>query len=132
MMTLMFLQQYSGINAILFYLQAIFDKAGTEISTGLQATIVSLDQVFIYFQRSRPRRASSWSHRSLLRKVLATGLSMFIVDRFGRKILLIISDAIMAVSILALGIYFYLDANIEVICDDTSEGTTARIIGKNI
>lgn len=59
MMTLMFLQQYSGINAILFYLQAIFDKAGTEISTGLQATIVSLDQVFIYFQRSRPRRASS-------------------------------------------------------------------------
>ena len=47
---------------------------------------------------------------------------MFIVDRFGRKILLIISDAIMAVSILALGIYFYLDANREVICADLGGG----------
>ena len=67
--------------------QDIFAKAGTDISPGLQASIVSLVQV------------------------LSTGLSMIMVDKFGRKILLIISDAIMAVAIFALGTYFYLDAD---------------------
>lgn len=44
-------------------------------------------------------------------QVLAVALSGMLVDRFGRKILLVASDATMCVSILALGVYFYLDDN---------------------
>ena len=83
--TLHFPSQFSGINAVLFYLTDIFKKADTGLSEGLSATIVTLVQV------------------------IATGIAALIVDRFGRKILLIISDAAMCVSILGLGIFFYFD-----------------------
>ena len=42
---LMMIQQWSGVNAVNFYLGDIFLKAGTGISPGLQATLVSLCQV---------------------------------------------------------------------------------------
>ncbi len=47
MIALMFFQQYSGINAVLFYLTDIFIKADVGISSGLSATIVSLVQVIL-------------------------------------------------------------------------------------
>ena len=46
-------------------------------------------------------------------QVISTGIAILIVDKFGRKILLVFSDAAMSVSIIALGIYFYLDENRE-------------------
>jgi len=45
--------------------------------------------------------------------VLATGLAVLLVDRYGRKILLMLSGGIMAVSITALGVYFYMKENKE-------------------
>ena len=45
-MALMFFQQFSGINAVIFYLQNIFNAAGTEIDPpGMSAFIVVLVQV---------------------------------------------------------------------------------------
>ena len=45
MLALMFFQQYSGINAVLFYLTDIFIKAGSSLDPGLAATLVSIMQV---------------------------------------------------------------------------------------
>jgi hypothetical protein len=45
-MALMFFQQFSGINAVIFYLQDIFDASGTDMELpGLSAFIVCLVQV---------------------------------------------------------------------------------------
>jgi hypothetical protein len=41
-------------------------------------------------------------------QVLSTGVAVLLVDRFGRKILLTSSAVLQAVSIVALGVYFYL------------------------
>ncbi len=88
MLFIMFFQQFSGINNILFNLTDVFDAADTGLGAGMQATIVALVQV------------------------LATGVAVVLVDRLGRKILLIASAALMTVSIIALGVYFNLEENI--------------------
>merc|ERR1711997_1198442 len=43
---LMFFQQFSGINEVLFYLTKIFGKAGSDMDLGLSGFIVTLVQVF--------------------------------------------------------------------------------------
>lgn len=83
-MGLMFFQQVSGINAVIFYTNAIFDAANTGIEPGLATIIIGVMQV------------------------VATFVSTIIVDRAGRRILLLISDSVMALCTLALGIYFYM------------------------
>lgn len=45
MLALMFFQQYSGINAVLFNLTYIFKAANTGLSEGLSATLVTVVQV---------------------------------------------------------------------------------------
>ena len=42
---LMFFQQFSGINEVLFYLSTIFEKAGSDLDPGLSSFIVTLMQV---------------------------------------------------------------------------------------
>ena len=42
---LMFFQQFSGINAVLFYLAPIFEKAGSDLDVGLSSFIVTMMQV---------------------------------------------------------------------------------------
>ncbi|KAG5684032.1 hypothetical protein PVAND_013285 [Polypedilum vanderplanki] len=86
---LMFFQQVSGINAVIFYTNTIFDAANTGIEPALATIIIGVMQV------------------------IATFVSTMIVDRAGRRILLLISDSIMALCTLALGIYFYLQAQNE-------------------
>ena len=44
-MGLMFFQQFSGINAVIFYLQYIFYKAGSSMDPGLSSFFVTLSQV---------------------------------------------------------------------------------------
>eukprot|EP00095_Tigriopus_kingsejongensis_P000011 snap_masked-scaffold342_size201858-processed-gene-1.5 protein:Tk00011 transcript:snap_masked-scaffold342_size201858-processed-gene-1.5-mRNA-1 annotation:"nad-dependent protein deacetylase sirtuin-2" len=100
MLGLMFFQQFSGINAVLFNLTEIFIKSHSSMDPGVAATLVAVVQF------------------------VATGIAVLIVERFGRKILLIISDALMCVSILALGVFFYLDENKTVECPGEGPGFT--------
>lgn len=81
---LMFFQQMSGVNAVIFYTSNIFKAAGTTIPNGLATIIVGVCQV------------------------VATFVSSLVIDKLGRKILLLFSDCVMAVGTLILGLYFTL------------------------
>ncbi|XP_063992356.1 facilitated trehalose transporter Tret1-like [Diachasmimorpha longicaudata] len=78
-------QQLSGINAVIFYTVTIFEAAGSKMSSDLAAIIVALVQF------------------------LMSGVAAIIVDRAGRKPLLILSSTLMGISLIALGIYFKLN-----------------------
>jgi len=82
--TLLIFQQVSGIDSIIFYTVSIFHSAGSQIDDHLATIIVGLVQLVANF------------------------LSLFIVDRAGRKPLLIASGAIMCAALSALGTHFYL------------------------
>lgn len=49
-------------------------------------------------------------------QVVGTGIAVAIVEKFGRKILLFVSDLFMCISILLLGVFFYLKENSTVTC----------------
>lgn len=81
---LMFFQQMSGVNAVIFYTGDIFNSAGSTLESSTATIIVGVTQV------------------------LATFVSSVTVDRFGRKILLLGSIFFMMLSGLVLGIFFTL------------------------
>ncbi|XP_026199472.1 solute carrier family 2, facilitated glucose transporter member 8 [Anabas testudineus] len=80
---LMIFQQMSGINAIMFYAETIFEEAHFKESD-LASVIVGLIQVVF------------------------TAVAALIMDKAGRKVLLIISGVAMAISTTAFGVYFYM------------------------
>ncbi|BBG94912.1 Major facilitator superfamily protein, partial [Prunus dulcis] len=80
---LLVLQQLSGINGVLFYSSTIFATAG--ISSSNVATC-GLGAV----------------------QVIATGVTTWLVDKSGRRLLLIISSAGMTVSLLIVAVAFFL------------------------
>lgn len=77
-------QQVSGIDSIVFYTVSIFQASGSTIGEYESTIIVGAVQV------------------------VATGVSLVLVDSRGRRALLLVSGAVMAVSMGALGVYFYL------------------------
>ncbi|XP_076178832.1 facilitated trehalose transporter Tret1-2 homolog [Ptiloglossa arizonensis] len=77
-------QQFSGINFVLFYMQKIFTSAGTSLSSANATIIVGIVQM------------------------LASCVTPVVVDRLGRRMLLIFSGIGEIVTLGALGIYFYL------------------------
>ncbi|RYR63982.1 hypothetical protein Ahy_A03g010148 isoform B [Arachis hypogaea] len=79
---LLVLQQLSGINGVIFYASTIFEGAG--ISSSDVATF-GVGAV----------------------QVLATSLTLWLADKSGRRLLLIISSAGMAVSLFVVAITFY-------------------------
>jgi facilitated trehalose transporter len=81
---LLIFQQVSGIDAIIFYTVSIFHSAGSQIDDHLATILVGLVQL------------------------IATFVSLFIVDRAGRRPLLIASGALMCVALTALGTHFHL------------------------
>ncbi|KAE8791136.1 sugar transporter ERD6-like 4 [Hordeum vulgare] len=85
---LLVLQQLSGINAILFYAGSIFKAAGK---------LYNLVTKFLSVQ-----------YYSLL----ATGATTWLLDRAGRRILLIISSAGMTLSLLAIPVIYFLKDNV--------------------
>jgi len=85
--TLLICQELSGINAIIFYTVSIFHSAGSELDDHLSTIIVGLVLLVANF------------------------VSLFIVDRVGRKPLLIACGAIMCVALTALGTHFHLQKN---------------------
>ncbi|XP_050304706.1 facilitated trehalose transporter Tret1-like [Anthonomus grandis grandis] len=82
--SLMFYQQLSGINAVMFYSGAIFKDAASSVQSELCVTIVGAVQV------------------------VATVFSSWSVEKLGRKVLLMVSAGVMALSTLLMGIYFLL------------------------
>lgn len=80
---LMVFQQMTGINAIMFYAESIFKQANFQ-KGDLGSVLVGVVQV------------------------LFTAVAAVVMDRAGRKLLLIISGSSMALSTAAFGVYFYL------------------------
>ncbi|XP_001664195.2 facilitated trehalose transporter Tret1-2 homolog [Aedes aegypti] len=81
---LMFFQQLSGLYAVIFYTPTIFANANIGSDNTTISIIVGIIQVD------------------------ATLLATFMVDKTGRRILLIISDFFMAISTILLAVYFQL------------------------
>ncbi|KAI4491219.1 hypothetical protein M0802_010315 [Mischocyttarus mexicanus] len=77
-------QQLTGINVVLFYMGSIFDAAGSSLDPNIATIIVGAVQIAASF------------------------VTPFVVDRLGRKLLLITSGIGEIVTLGALGLYFYL------------------------
>lgn len=84
---LMFFQQLSGINAVIFYTVSIFKAAGSTIDENLCTIIVGI----VNFN--------------------ATFVATLLIDRLGRKALLYISDVAMIITLFILGTFFYLKSS---------------------
>ncbi|XP_072380301.1 facilitated trehalose transporter Tret1-like [Diabrotica undecimpunctata] len=84
---LMFYQQLSGINAIMFYSQEIFYISGSQMRDSYCVILLQFIQV------------------------IATLLSTITVDWFGRRILLLASSGCMSFSTAFIGLYFSLKQN---------------------
>lgn len=81
---LMIFQQLSGINAVIFYSGDIFKAAGSTLDPKVATIIVGVVQVVV------------------------TYISSTVVDRVGRKVLLLLSASIMGLCLAILGLYFCL------------------------
>jgi SP family facilitated glucose transporter-like MFS transporter 8 len=84
---LMFFQQVSGINAALFNAVEIFQSSGSTISGLVSAVILNVTQLSV------------------------TLVSSSLVERLGRKLLFLVSNIMMCISMFALGTFFYIQAN---------------------
>lgn len=84
---LMFFQQMSGINAVIFYTTSIFKDAGSTIDESLCTIIVGVVNFIAVF------------------------IATVLIDRLGRKVLLYISDAAMIITLATLGTFFYLKSS---------------------
>ncbi|XP_026277966.1 facilitated trehalose transporter Tret1-2 homolog [Frankliniella occidentalis] len=83
-MGLMTFMQLSGIDAVIFYLGEIFEDAGSTMSPLNASIVVGAVQV------------------------VANVSSAIAVDRIGRRVLLILSESLMAASLASLALYFHL------------------------
>ncbi|KAJ2944156.1 hypothetical protein O0L34_g18127 [Tuta absoluta] len=81
---LMLFQQLSGINAVLFNTSTIFGSSGAAIEAEIATIIIGVIQV------------------------VATFISSIVVDRLGRRILLMFSALVMCLCLTALGVFFFL------------------------
>lgn len=82
-LSLMFFQQFSGINVILFNTVQIFEMAESDLGPSLETIIIGIVGV------------------------VGTMVSVVVADTAGRRILLLISGVVMTVSMAALGAFFY-------------------------
>jgi facilitated trehalose transporter len=88
---LMIFQQLSGINAVIFYAEKIFQMSGSSIDKNLSSIIIGI----VNF--------------------VSTFIATTLIDRLGRKILLYISSISMVVTTVTLGAFCYVkDAGVDV------------------
>ncbi|XP_012523463.1 facilitated trehalose transporter Tret1 isoform X2 [Monomorium pharaonis] len=80
---LMLFQQMSGVNAIIFYSSDIFSRAGSSIEPSIATIIVGAVQVISVF------------------------LGTLVVDKLGRRVLLLASIIVLFLTTLIMGVYFY-------------------------
>ncbi|CAH4035296.1 unnamed protein product [Pieris brassicae] len=83
-LTLCTLQQTSGVAAVLFFATTIFQMAGSSIRPDIATIVIGST------------------------RLVASMIAPFIVERAGRRILLLVSTAFCACSLLILGTYFHL------------------------
>lgn len=81
---LMFFQQLSGINAVIFYTTSIFKASGSTIDPNICTVIIGA----VNF--------------------ISTFIATVLIDRLGRKILLYVSSLFMTLTLITLSVYFYL------------------------
>jgi SP family facilitated glucose transporter-like MFS transporter 8 len=81
-LALMLFQQFSGINAVIFYAQSIFDAAGSTLDPAISTIIVGVVQVVM------------------------TVTSALLIEKAGRRILLLQSCVVMGLCLVMLGVYF--------------------------
>lgn len=89
MIGLMIFLQFGGINIVIFYTADIFEQANIDLDARIATIMVGAMQV------------------------IATFIAAMIVDKIGRRILLLLSIFIMAICKLLLGIFFYMKNNDE-------------------
>ena len=88
--SLMLFQQLSGVNAVIFYTSHIFEHAGFTSDPNTPTMIVG----------------------AVL--VLMTLVSCIVADIAGRRVLLLISGTLMTVSLVVLGVYFFVTEKYQV------------------
>lgn len=81
---LMLFQQFSGINAVIFYAQSIFEAAGSTLDPAICTIIVGIVQVVM------------------------TVASALLIEKAGRRVLLLQSSVMMGLCLIVLGVYFSL------------------------
>lgn len=74
-------QQLSGINVVLFYMETIFNKADTGLPAAISTIIIGIVQV------------------------IASSVTPLVVDRLGRRLLLITSGLGMTVALVSYSIF---------------------------
>lgn len=84
---LMFFQQMSGVNAVIFFTKGIFESTGAGIDSSVATIIVGVMQVISVF------------------------VSSIIVDKAGRRLLLLPSALAMSITTALLGTYFFMKHN---------------------
>merc|ERR1719400_1465342 len=87
-MWLMLGQQFSGMNAVMFYAVAIFEDTGSSMNSNVENIIIGLVQV------------------------VSTVIAALVMDKLGRRILLLLSAGLMVISISLLGLYFFINENL--------------------
>ncbi|KPU80444.1 uncharacterized protein Dana_GF16361, isoform B [Drosophila ananassae] len=84
---LMVFQQFSGINAVIFFTESIFNSAGSTLNSSLCSIIVGVVQVIM------------------------TLCSSLLIERAGRKMLLLFSSTVMSICLAILGAYYNMKDN---------------------
>jgi MFS family permease len=92
-LALMALVQLSGIDYIIPYSTVIFESSGSSLDSCLGTALIGGVMV------------------------LGTIVTIFTIDRFGRKVLLIISSSFVSVSLLSVGLFFQLQETCPPACD---------------
>lgn len=83
----MVFQQFSGINAVIFFTESIFNSAGSTLNAALCSIIVGVVQVIM------------------------TLCSSLLIERAGRKMLLLFSSTVMSICLAILGAYYNMKDN---------------------
>ena len=96
----MFFQQLCGITFIGDYMESIFIKAKTGLDTGLSSFLVGLAQVVHLLHQVALQFMRFWL------QALATLVAVCVVEKLGRKFLLVTCFVVMTVCNLPLAFYF--------------------------